>query len=903
MAEKATAFIRSNERESFAASVDSPTPMPVAFDVSVLGLGHHNTRARTGVYRVIDNILSILVKRSDISLRLVAHANLLEASKEFVRSRPNLSTSYVVQELSSIHAGELLHSPYFPLPASSSSGPRVLTVYDLIPINFPHFFEFAADDSLRNTIASLGEDDFITVISESTKTDLCEFAPHIVPSRIVVTPLAADPKIFYPCLDPKEKNRVVEKYNLGSTGHYLLSVATLEPRKNIAHLIRAFVRLLREDGITDLTLVLVGTKGWKFDGIFAELSLAEEIRNRIVLTEFVPDEDMAALYSNAIAFAYPSLYEGFGLPPLEAMQCGTPVITSDNSSLPEVVGDAGILLPALDEDALVAAIRSLYNNEQLRRDLAQRGIARSAGFTWTRCVEQTVATYKRAFDHWQTKFGIPDAAPRPIVIDAVFFQLYQTGIARVWRSLLREWAGTEFGKRLIVLDRVHSAPRFEGINYIDVPRYDYAETDSDRAMLQRICDENDAALFISTYYTTPLTTPSVFMAHDMIPELLGADVTGNPMWREKHIGVRHASRFLTVSQNTANDLRRFFPEIAVAHIIVTHNGVDFKAPDNTTVAAFRKTNGIERPYFLFVGARDGYKNGILFFQAFELLGAARANYAIVCTGPVLQLEPEYAAFVGEADVHMLKLSDDDLQAAYAGALALIYPSLYEGFGMPVVEAMACGCPVITTRRGSLPEVAGDAALYLDTEDIDSMARALEQVQDPTVRDRLVVSGLKRATEFSWSKMANEVRLALERTVAELAGQQTGLLSPGTDPRTVKTPLEQALGLAMRHHQAGQLAQAESIYRQILVKFPGNFPALHMLGVVRFQRGDLAMAKDMLQRAAVINSLTPEVHYNLGNVYAAQGHAKEARACFEQALAHNQDFDLARQRLAALDETV
>jgi len=880
----------------------SPTlPIPVAFDISVLGLGHFHARARTGIYRFVDNVLNILVERTDIRVRLVAYTNLLDASKEFVRSRANLNTCYEVQDLSSVVAGELLHSPFYPLPASPIQGPRVLTVHDLIPIKFPHFFEFAEGDTLRGTIASLGADDFVTVNSEATKSDLHDFAPHIKLDRITVTPLAADPKIFYPCHAAEEKSRISQKYNLTSSGHYILSVATLEPRKNIAHLIRAFVRLLREDQISDLSLVLVGTKGWKFDGIFDELSLAEEIRNRIVLTEFVPDEDMAALYSNAIAFAYPSLYEGFGLPPLEAMQCGTPVITSNNSSLPEVVGDAGILLPAQDENTLVDAIRSLYRNQELRQDLSQRGIARAAGFTWTRCVDQTVATYKRAIEHWKSKLDKDAAASGPIIIDAVFFQLYQTGIARVWRSLLREWTKTDFGRKLVILDRAGTAPRFEGLKYIDFPLYDYANTDNDRAMLQRVCDEENASLFISSYYTTPLTTPSVFLAHDMIPELLGADVNGNPMWREKHIGIRHASRFLTVSQNTANDLRRFFPEIPAGHITVAHNGVDFKAPDKEVIATFRETNAITRPYFLFVGARDGYKNGILFFQAFANLGDARANYAIVCTGPILQLEPEYESYIGKANVHMLNLSDADLQAAYAGALALIYPSLYEGFGMPVVEAMACGCPVITTRRGSLPEVAGEAALYLDGEDIDSMTRALNKILDPNVREHLVASGLNRASEFSWSKMANKVRLALEKAMLELAGSSTGYFPPNSDQRKIKTPLEQALGLAMRHHQSGQLSQAESIYRQILVNAPNDFAATHMLGVVRYQSGDFVQAEQLLKRAVGIGGAIPEVHFNLGNVYSALKRTSEARTCYEQALFLKKDFALAHQQLAALDK--
>lgn len=161
------------------------------------------------------------------------------------------------------------------------------------------------------------------------------------------------------------------------------------------------------------------------------------------------------------------------------------------------------------------------------------------------------------------------------IVDGVFFQLYQTGIARVWKSLLEEWAANGFTKHIVVLDRGGTAPKIPGIRYRFVANYDYGKTNADREMLQQVCDEEGADLFISSYYTTPLSTPSVFLAHDMIPELMGWNLK-HPMWREKHYGIQHAAAYIAVSENTACDLVKVFPNISLESVTVAKNGVEHK---------------------------------------------------------------------------------------------------------------------------------------------------------------------------------------------------------------------------------------------------------------------------------------------------------------------------------------
>jgi glycosyltransferase involved in cell wall biosynthesis len=455
----------------------------------------------------------------------------------------------------------------------------------------------------------------------------------------------------------------------------------------------------------------------------------------------------------------------------------------------------------------------------------------------------------------------PDAAPT-IVVDAVFFQYFQTGIARVWRSLLAQWAGSEFGGRLCVLDRAGTAPRIDGLRYLDLPRHDLSDLPAERRMLQQVCDEERAALFISSGHSAPERTATVFMAHDMIPELLWPQALAHPMWLEKHAAIRQARHIVAVSHNTARDLCRLFPEVPAARVTVAHCGVGFRPPTPARIAAFRKAHGVSRPYFLVVGARGDYKNTIAFFRAFEMLGAQRSQLAIVCTGPGAQLDAAYQPFVGPAQVYPLQLDDADLQAAYGGALALVYPSLYEGFGMPVIEAMACACPVVASGAGSLAEVAGDAALRVAPTDHAGLAAAMRAiVQQPALRKRLRAAGLQRAAGFSWRRMADAVRDVLEREAAA---------APAAAP--------------------GQFDAVDAL---------GAFHAAHRQGLAQLQRGDLAQAEHFLRLAVALHERSAKAQYDLGLVQLAAGRGLEAWACFQRALAADPVFAPALERVAEL----
>jgi glycosyltransferase involved in cell wall biosynthesis len=268
----------------------------------------------------------------------------------------------------------------------------VVTVHDLGHRIYPEahtpaqrrYLEWSTRYHVRSA-ASLVAD------SEATKRDLARFY-GADESRIAVVYLGVDPSLG-PVTDPAECARVRAKYGLGSP--YLLYVGTVQPRKNLARLIEAFAELcgsnsrLSGEGLADLKLVLAGKKGWLDQEILdrgRELGIAD----RVAFLGFVPDADLAALYSGASLFVMPSLYEGFCMPVLEAMACGTAVACSAASSLPEVVGDAALLFDPHDVHEMAAVVLRLLRARDLRRSLADRGARRVSAFTWSRAARQVL---------------------------------------------------------------------------------------------------------------------------------------------------------------------------------------------------------------------------------------------------------------------------------------------------------------------------------------------------------------------------------------------------------------------------------------------------------------------------------------------------------------------------------
>ena len=273
---------------------------------------------------------------------------------------------------------------------------RFMTIYDLAPLKYPEFFMPNAPRLVRRGLASLAPDDWALCISESTRRDLLEHDPSRPPERTLVIPLAAEP-FFHPVTDAAALADTRRRLGIPADVPYFLSVSTLEPRKNFETVIRAFAEFVRDDPAHRAHLVLVGNAGWQTLPIFETLGQQDAaLRERIITTGYVADADLAALYSGAMAFLYLSFYEGFGLPVLEAMQCGVPVVAANTSSLPEVVGDGGTLLAPTDVEGVCAQMLALHRDGELRRTQSERALARARQFSWQRFESASLAAYRQA---------------------------------------------------------------------------------------------------------------------------------------------------------------------------------------------------------------------------------------------------------------------------------------------------------------------------------------------------------------------------------------------------------------------------------------------------------------------------------------------------------------------------
>ncbi len=283
---------------------------------------------------------------------------------------------------------DLFHAPHYVLPALTP-GRSVVTIHDCIHLMFPEYLQRRMGHAyaLASLWTAAHKSDRIFTVSEQSKRDILKFF-KVPPEKIVVTPNAIDDRFS---VAPSEEHVVQtrERYQLSHA--YLLYVGNIKPHKNLERLIEAF-HLVRSQGRPELELVIIGDEISRMQSLRRAVH-KYQLHRFVRFLGFVPDKTLAVLYRLASVFVFPSLYEGFGLPPLEAMASGTPVVTSNVSSLPEVVGDAAVLVDPYSAGAIADGILAVLRSTHLRADLRERGFARVKAYSWTRSAERVRQVY------------------------------------------------------------------------------------------------------------------------------------------------------------------------------------------------------------------------------------------------------------------------------------------------------------------------------------------------------------------------------------------------------------------------------------------------------------------------------------------------------------------------------
>ena len=284
---------------------------------------------------------------------------------------------------------DLFHYTDHALSMFQSTQQVIITVHDIAYIRFPDLMNKSRQIYKRSILReSIKRARVIVADSYSTQRDIVEFF-EISKEKIRVVHLGVESR-FHPISNVEEyrlKNKLPSKM--------ILNVGTLEPRKNLNTLISAFKKL-KEKGLEDCKLVIAGDKGWLYKQIFKKIE-DNDLENEVLFLGIIRDEDMPMLYNCAEMFIYPSLYEGFGLPPLEAMACGIPIITSNTSSLPEVVGNAGIMVDPVDVNSLSEAMYNVLGDKELRRQMSKDGLKRAKLFSWDETAKKIIGIYDELY--------------------------------------------------------------------------------------------------------------------------------------------------------------------------------------------------------------------------------------------------------------------------------------------------------------------------------------------------------------------------------------------------------------------------------------------------------------------------------------------------------------------------
>ena len=401
------------------------------YDASILINGIKKDTNRTGIYFCVLNILKQMAKNDNIDITLYTLIDRVKDIKKVLKEQipekhfkllifkkiPNKNTIDALSYICSSDRGFLLRffmnlfiythyyinklfmNIYSLNNFDASFAPkltvfdksnhlriknRYILLHDVIPLIYPEYFYLVSEDWFEELLSTINEKDYYFTNSEYTRKDFLKYVPRMNPDKMINTYVGCN--VTY-SVKEGDLERIKCKYNIPKDKKYMFSLCSLEPRKNLIRTVQTFVQFIQKNNIQDMIFVMGGSN-WK---AFLD-KLNSVIKNlktdKILQIGYVDDEDLPVLFSGAEWFTYTSQYEGFGSPVLEAMNCGCPVVTSNNSSLPEVIGDAGIQIDWDSDEQHIEAYEKYYFDENLRRENSKKGIERAKMFTWEKTVDK-----------------------------------------------------------------------------------------------------------------------------------------------------------------------------------------------------------------------------------------------------------------------------------------------------------------------------------------------------------------------------------------------------------------------------------------------------------------------------------------------------------------------------------
>lgn len=367
-----------------------------------------------------------------------------------------------------------------------------------------------------------------------------------------------------------------------------------------------------------------------------------------------------------------------------------------------------------------------------------------------------------------------------VIFDDVFFCFADSGISRYWRSLLENLASHSKNTipelELIILNRSNKLVDL-GFQYVDFPRRSWGSKyiAQDREIVSKVCESLNADIYISSYYGFSLSCKNLLPVYDLIPEFLGFEEL-NRDWIERKLSILSCENYLTISKSTRHDLisRYMVPDENKVNKVLP--GIDskiFYVRDESEINAFKQKYKLGRRYVVVPGSRygtQGYKNGQLLLKAIQ--SGWNKELSVVFTGGE-SITPEELHIFNHFGVELKRmfLDDDELAICYSGSEVVVYPSFYEGFGLPPLEALACGVPVITTLSSSLPEAVGDLSLATGGEDGEELLDLIEKSGTDDWRRYISEEGPKWSSNFDWNISSLAFIAALKNTYSSDYGSR------------------------------------------------------------------------------------------------------------------------------------